>query len=226
MKKIILSTLISTTLFATTYTLIPGWNLLGTISEIPVSQILANPAVRNVVIYRNGGYESSASNGITTIPEKNGFFVYTDSSTTVEISDGNPPSSTLQHLDGDLNPTEDATWAILKVVDANLLVEMKTSTYNAGLTYNHDQAISYCQDLTVGSVTGWRLPEIGELEGLSNLYQTGNENDFIIRKNDPTNTYYWSSDKSDMDDILRMNDGRVYDSHYHGDSYVMCVKNP
>ncbi len=224
MKKIILSTLMASSLFATTYTLVPGWNLLGTISEIPVSQILANPAVRNVVIYRNGGYESSASNEFTTIPEKNGFFVYTDSSTTVDISDSNPPSSTLQHLDGDLNPTEDATWAILKVVDANLLVEMKTSTYNAGLSYNHDQAISYCQNLTVGSVTGWRLPESGELLALGDIYRAGNENDFIIRSDD---SYYWSNTPTGSYYYeIRFDRSDVSSSAPFSLNYVICVKTP
>lgn len=216
----------ASSLFATTYTLVPGWNLLGTISEIPVSQILANPAVRNVVIYRNGGYESSAANDFTTIPEKNGFFVYTDSSTTVDISDANPPSSTLQHLDGDLNPTSEAGWAILKVVDANLLIEMKTSTYNAGLTYNHAQATTYCQDLTVGSVTGWRLPEVEELKALGDIYRVGNENDFIIRSG---YTYYWTNNTFTNDTSyyrLRFDSDSLYGDYASSFNYAICVKTP
>lgn len=226
MKKILLSALMTTSLFATTYTLNPGWNLLGTISEIPVSKILANPEVRNVVIYRNGGYESSASNDFTIIPEKNGFFVYTDSSTTVEIVDGTPPSSVLQHLDGDLNPTEEATWAILKVVDADLLIEMKTSTYNAGLTYTYSGALDYCQNLTVGSVTGWRVPLYGELRSLSDIYLQGNENDFIIRDG---SSPYWvdvGSTSTTMAGFMSF-DGSI-DSNGGVNStprYTICVKD-
>ena len=190
MKKIISSILVASSLFAVTYTLNPGWNLLGTTSEIQVSQILTNPAVRNVVIYENGTYKSSASNGLSKIPANNGFFVYTDSQTTVDIADGTPPSSTLQHLDGDLNPTTAATWAILKIVDANLLLEMKTSSYNAGLTYTQAEAESYCQALTIGTTTGWRFPTSGELNALSDIYMLGNESHFIIRSK---SSYYWSS---------------------------------
>ena len=225
MKKILLSALFATSLFATTYTLYPGWNLLGTIGEIPVSAILANTAVRNIVIYRNGGYESSASNQFSKIPANSGFFVYTDSSTSVTIQDGAPPSSEIQKLDEDLNPTTDSTWPILKIVDANLLVEMKSSTYNAGLTYELAQAKDYCQNLVIGSVTNWRIPSLGELRALSDIYRAGNESSFIIKD---ARTYYgaYNNDGESYYDG-QMSFDRHYDSTgtYSRNAHIICVKS-
>ena len=75
MKKIIVTILmLNSLLLSTTFTINPGWNLLGTSKSLPVSDILANTNIKNVVIYQNGEYKASNKNEITTIPEKSGFF--------------------------------------------------------------------------------------------------------------------------------------------------------
>ena len=223
MKKLIIPALLVTSLFSTTFTLNHGWNLLGTNQSVEVSELLTNTAVQNVVIYQNGTYKSSSANEFTTIPANGGFFVYTDSTTTVDLNIVTPPSSVLQHLDGDLNPTTAVTWDILKVVDAGLLVEMKTNTYNAGLTYTYTEAVDYCTNLTVESTSGWRLPTLGELNALTDLYRQGNENHFIIRSSMST---YWSSTVlvgDSRDHYVQNFDG--YGSVSRTNEYTVCVKN-
>jgi len=228
MNKIILFILLSTSLFGTSYTLQQGWNLLGSNQSIEVSRLLSNPSVRNVVIYANGVYKSSASNEFSTIPKNSGFFVYTDNTTSITIEDTLIPSSQLQHLDGTLNLVTGTVWDILKVVDANLLVEMKTSTFNAGLTYTHAEATSYCQRLTIGTVSGWRLPTFGEMQALSDVYLNGNENDFLIRLSD---SFYWtSSDGVDTSKAYNWLFGTPTSSFYQTIDktdirYGICVKS-
>ena len=224
MRKIIILALLLTSLSATTFTLNPGWNLLGHNQSIEVSTLLKNSEVRNVVIYDNGVYKSSASNEFTTIPANKGFFVYTDSSLDITVSTGGLPSSTLQRLDGNLNPTTDASWDILKIVDANLLLEMKTSTYNAGLTYTHTEAVNYCQNLTIGTVTGWRLPTIGELKALADIYGAGNADAFIIRS---SGSYYWSGTDYNSDRAYYSKFEYAFEQHDRktNNNYAICVKS-
>jgi len=188
-KALITAILASTLLMSTEYTLQSGWNLLGTQYPIKVSTLLANPAVKNVVIYQDGEYKSTASNGFSTIPEHSGFFVYTESSTNVTINDSVAPTATLIKLDGNLQVVTDDTWEILQIKEANLLVEMKTNAFSAGMTYTQDEAEAYCRNLTVGIVSDWRLPTLGELQALTDIY-LHNASQFKIRSE---NSLYWSS---------------------------------
>jgi len=224
MKKILLMfILMISSLYATTYTLIPGWNLLGTKYSIPASDILKNPEVRNIVIYQDGAYASSAANEFTTIPADSGFFVYTDSSISVEISDTVTPSITLQKLDGNFNETTEESWKILKIVDANLLIEMKNNTYNAGLFYTWSEAASYCQNLTIGSVSDWRLPTKVEMNALIDIYATY-ESDFIIRSS--STPYYTSHEYSvDLVHYTRFDGGAGATAKEGQIMYAICVKS-
>jgi len=195
MKKSIIATMLtSTLLMSTEYTLQQGWNLLGTQYPIKVSTLLANPAVKNVVIYQDGEYKSTSSNGFSVIPEHSGFFVYTENSANVVISDSVTPTATLEKLDGYLNPVSDNSWEILRIKEAKLLVEMKTNSFSAGTTYTQDEAKAYCRNLTVGTVSDWRLPTLGELQALTDIY-LHNASQFKIRSE---NSLYWSSTPSTM----------------------------
>ena len=66
--------LMSSTAFAVDYSVQSGWNLLGATHDIPVSLILKNDKVKNVLIYKNGQYLSSSSNQFSIIPRNTGFF--------------------------------------------------------------------------------------------------------------------------------------------------------
>lgn len=76
-------------------------------------------------------------------------------------------------------------------------------------------AISYCEGLTTGSYTDWRLPTVNELETLINygqdeLYTWLNEQGFV---NAQSSSYYWSATThapvTDRVWILVMNNGNV-----------------
>ena len=212
----------SSILLATTFTLNTGWNLLGTIDAIPVTQILANTSVKNVVIYQNGIYKASNNNEFTTVPAKSGFFVYSDSSNTFDLTTVNTTVA-LAKLDG--NGTEllsdAASWEILHIKDESLYVEMKND-FTAGQSFIFSTAITYCSNLVIGSISGWRSPSISELTGVLSIY---NLNPDYFTKLISGN--YWSS----TIDATRTN-GYIYSSlegvtgndypvnSYHG----ICVK--
>lgn len=175
MKKIklfILVTLLaqSNALLATTFTLSSGWNLLGTAAEIPVSQILSNTNVKNVVIYQNGIYKASNNNEFTTVPAKSGFFVYSDSSIAINLTTVDT-SVTLAKLDssGTELASDATTWDILHIKDAGLYVEMKND-FTAAQLFTFSSTATYCSNLNIGAVTGWYAPTISELTGVLEIY--------------------------------------------------------
>lgn len=183
-------------LLASTFTLNPGWNLLGTMVEIPVSQILTNTSIKNVVIYQNGLYKASNNNEFTVVPGKSGFFVFSDSSTTINLNADTIPvdtSVTLAKVDGNGNElANDAVfWDILHVKDANLYLEMKND-FTIGQLYLHNgtagDATEYCNNLLVGTISGWRLPTVTELTGLQSVSNL-NPNYFLVDKT----LGYWTS---------------------------------
>lgn len=224
MKKLLVLLLFSNLGFTTNYTLESGWNLLGSSSTIPTSNFTANSNVRNIVIYQNGQYKSTANNEFSTIPANSGFWIYTDSQISVEVSDNNfIPTNDLKKLDSSLNEVaNDATsWDILEVVGADLYFEMKTNSFLASTTYTGSEANNYCNNLIIGALSNWRLPLAGELEALSSLYLEGsNSNYFLIKSDD---SFYRSSD---YDKVVKMNGSSVdnysYDSY---NFYTICVHN-
>lgn len=172
MKKIISATLTATILLGETFTLQPGWNLLGTIAEIPASQILANSNVKNVVIYKDGAYKATNKNEFTTIPPKSGFFVFTESPTIIELQtvDTSVELAKVDENGNEISPSS-ASWKILYIKFANLYVEMKND-YTVGQKYSNSEASEYCASLSIGNVSGWRLPTNSEFTGIGSLYQT------------------------------------------------------
>lgn len=188
----------SSVLLATTFSLNPGWNLLGTTADIPVTTILTNINIKNVVIYQDGMYKASNNNEFTTVPSGSGFFVFSETSTTINlavtVTEGTS-TVTLAKVDGNGAelPNDATNWEILHVKDANLYVEMKND-FTSGQLFTNDgatgEAATYCNNLVVGIVTGWRLPTISELTGLSSMYSDGQYTNYFLVD---AIYYHWSS---------------------------------
>ena len=175
--------LMSSTAFAVDYSVQSGWNLLGATHDIPVSLILKNDKVKNVLIYQNGQYLSSSSNQFSKIPRNTGFFVYATSKTTIQTPWSNANPSAVIQLDANLKPTDSNNWAALQITAANLLVEMKTSDFSAGLRFTQAEAVDYCKNFHIGSSYGWRLPTSTEAAGIVGVYKSGNDELFILDHN-------------------------------------------
>ena len=138
-------------------------------------------------------------------------------------------SNNLQKLDGNLQITSDSNWPITKIIDANLLVERKTSLFTKSLGYTHDEAVAYCSNLVVGSTSDWRLPTSGELKALSAFNIPAYENYFEF---DDANGYasYWSSTPGDKYYYSVAIGGRINGDDFSDNSndepyHVLCVKN-
>ena len=195
MKFFLLVIMITLTLVAETFTIKPGWNLLGTISKIPTSQILANKNIKNVVVYSDGQYKATNKNEIDIVPEKSGFFVFSENNTTLTLQTVDTSIEVVK-VDGDGNelPADAVSWKILYIKDANLYVEMKND-FTVGQSYvNHSssyEASSYCRRLIIGNISDWRLPSISELTGISSIYQKYKDYFTVI-----DNNFYWSSSNS------------------------------
>jgi hypothetical protein len=170
MKKLIIALLFASQLFAVSFTLTSGWNLLGAPRDIPTSELLNNSNIQNIVIFENGSYKSSSANEFSTIKANSGFWVYTKSAGTLSVGVADTAVG-VKKLDADLNvlPDNASQWAIMHIVDAGLYVQMKND-FTVNQQYTWEEAIDYCTSLTVGSTDGWRLPTQGELAGIGGLY--------------------------------------------------------
>lgn len=193
---------------ATDYSLSAGWNLLGSRYEMPVSIVLADPNIVNVLIFQDGLYLSSAANQFTTIPKNAGFYVYAQSATTLVTPFANVPPSNLMKLDEFLQPSTSEFWQVLHLVDANLYIAMKTGLYEMGLIFGQGQAQVYCDNLSVAEQYDWRLPSDLELSGIRAVY-TGNDAMFLLS---PLADYHLTSET---------NPG----PYFFEDGYAFCVKS-
>lgn len=191
MKKTLALTLLSTLLLAETFTIQPGWNLLGTQAEIPTSELLSNSNIKNVVIYTNGAYKATNKNEFSTVPAKSGFFVFSESATSLTLQTVDTTVN-LKKVDGNGNElADDATpWKILHIKDAHLYVEMKNDFTIDQKFSSQEEAISYCTSFTVGNVSGWRLPTTMELTGIGSVYNTSK--DYFTKMNYLNN--HWVND--------------------------------
>jgi hypothetical protein len=230
MKKILLAIMLTSILVAETFTIKPGWNLLGTIVEIPTVEVLANANIKNVVIYSGGNYKATNKNEFTIIPAKSGFFVFSESSTTLSLQTVEPTNTSVEvvKVDGDGNElSADATsWKILYVKDANLYIEMKND-FTVGQSYaitsdSTGEAETYCNNLTIGSISDWHLPTIAELTGVSSIYSKYQKYFTTI-----SNSSYWSSSKNGSYKMYaNIRSGSTdYDIGNSHSRKVICVKN-
>lgn len=219
MKKTVALTLLSTFLFAETFTIAPGWSLLGTQAEIPTSKILSNSSIKNVVIYTNGAYKATNKNEFSTIPAKSGFFVYSESSTTLTLQTVDT-SVVLKKVDGNGNELADdaASWKILHIKNANLYVEMKNDFTIDQKFSSQEEAIAYCTNLTIGSISGWRLPTFTELTGIGSVYNTSK--DYFTKMN--YNSYHWVNDNTYT---YASPAGNSAGGGSSGLSYTVCIKD-
>ena len=62
-----------------------------------------------------------------------------------------------------------------------------------GITRTWESAISYCEGLTLGGMSDWRLPNIRELESIINSGTSYPAIDTTFFPNTNSSYYYWSS---------------------------------
>jgi len=91
---------------------------------------------------------------------------------------------------------------------------------------NGETASSYCDALSLGGYTDWRLPTVKELKGLVDYGKTNSA--ISITFENITSSHYWSSttDEEDKDFAwyVRFDSGYVYDSNKSDNHYVRCVR--
>ena len=91
-----------------------------------------------------------------------------------------------------------------------------------------EDAISYCEGLSLAGHTDWRLPNIKELDSIADdtLFNPAIDTNFF---SDAQMSYYWSSTTSAGSSYIAwsvyFSSGRVNDFYYKSDSrYVRCVR--
>jgi len=99
-------------------------------------------------------------------------------------------------------------------------------------SYTWSNAISYCEGLTLGSRSDWRLPNINELRSIVDYAKSGNTIDSTAFPSTVSN-YYWSSSTyaGDTSNAWQVDFtyGEVFTNRYGKDSlttYVRCVTGP
>ena len=90
-----------------------------------------------------------------------------------------------------------------------------------------ESAITYCEGLSLGSYTDWRLPNTKELESITDNTKYNPSIDTTYFPN-TASSYYWSSTTNASNASYAWNVYFYYgyvSSHYKSDSYcVRCVR--
>lgn len=90
---------------------------------------------------------------------------------------------------------------------------------------NYSDAVSYCQDLSLGSISNWRMPGKQELQGIIN-YGNSSPAAFTAYFTNTKSEVYWSEAflTNDTDDIVfTFNDGSTTSISPNSLDYVRCV---
>jgi hypothetical protein len=96
-------------------------------------------------------------------------------------------------------------------------------------TYTWTNALSYCENLSWGGYTDWRLPSIRELRYIVDNSRHSPAIDVVAFSNTLTTRYYWTS-SSDSSGVARawtvmFSAGHSYDWQKIEEHYVRCVRN-
>ena len=94
-------------------------------------------------------------------------------------------------------------------------------------TNSWDDAITYCENLTTGGYSDWRMPNINELYSIAKI--SGIDIAFYPQFQNSVAASYWSSTQMDTDSIYTLNFGGTYDDEGIDKTtsgvYVRCVRN-
>ena len=91
-----------------------------------------------------------------------------------------------------------------------------------------EQALTSCQDLTLGGYEDWRLPNIKELQSINDYNSLNPSIDLIFLPNTVTSFYWSSTSNADISDNawgVYFGNGMVHDSDKSSTLYTRCVRN-
>jgi hypothetical protein len=132
---------------------------------------------------------------------------------------------------GNGSVTDSATGLIWQKCSTGLGTTLGNCNTGSISSYNWSNAISYCEGLTLGGRSDWRLPNIKELRSIIDYTKTAEPAiDRTAFPNTPS-AYYWSSSSWNL---LFLNAWTVYFSNgivtydvaKTSTSYVRCVTGP
>jgi len=93
---------------------------------------------------------------------------------------------------------------------------------------SRDTAASYCEKLTLGKYTGWRLPSIDEMEYIIDKHRYNPAIDTNVFKNVAVNGYWTSTTVADQQDYawsVNFRTGKAVLYRKFGTYYVRCVRS-
>ncbi|MDH4161176.1 MAG: DUF1566 domain-containing protein [Nitrospirota bacterium] len=92
--------------------------------------------------------------------------------------------------------------------------------------YSWDDAITYCEGLSLGGFTDWRLPNVRELSSLVDVSRVNQSIDPLFPATQ--SALYWSSTINAGNTlyawIVDFNSGRVYYNAVFNTNYIRCVR--
>ncbi|HEO98082.1 MAG TPA: DUF1566 domain-containing protein [Epsilonproteobacteria bacterium] len=113
------------------------------------------------------------------------------------------------------------------VTDNTTRLQWQDDTNASAITKNWQEAIEYCEALSLGGYSDWRLPNLNELKSIvdRSKYDPAIKEGFV----NTSSGNYWSSTTGEYDRgyawIVNFRNGRVNDNGKGSSSYVRCVRD-
>ena len=126
--------------------------------------------------------------------------------------------------------TDSATGLIWQKCSAGLGTTLGNCSTGSISSYSWSSAISYCEGLTLGGRSDWRLPNINELGSIIDYTKSINPNiNSTAFPNTQSNNYWSSSTCAQFTNYawyVNFVNGGVYDFNKASNGYVRCVTGP
>ena len=123
--------------------------------------------------------------------------------------------------------TDSATGLIWQKCSAGLGTTLGNCSTGSISSYTWSSAISYCEGLTLGGRSDWRLPNFNELGSIIDYTKSSNPTIDSTAFPNTQSSYYWSSNtyaqSTNSAWFVRFDNGYVGYDYKSGYSYVRCV---